>query len=74
MKEEDLVIIYSKDNEAIEKDYSKCISCGYCVKTWGDEVTVARMYEIDKSRKPICIYCGQCVNMCPTESIHEKFD
>ena len=74
MKEEDLVIIYSKDNEAIEKDYSKCISCGYCVKICRDEVTVARMYEIDKSRKPICINCGQCVNMCPTESIHEKFD
>ena len=74
MREEDLEIIYSKDNEAIEKDKSKCVSCGYCVKTCRDEVTVARMYEIDKVLEPICINCGQCVNMCPTESIHEKFD
>ena len=74
MREEDLEIVYSKDNEAIEKDYSKCISCEYCVKTCRDEVTVARMYEIDKVLEPICINCGQCVNMCPTESIHEKFD
>ena len=74
MREEDLEIIYSKDNDAIEKDKSKCVSCGYCVKTCRDEVTVARMYEIDKSIEPICINCGQCVNMCPTESIHEKFD
>ena len=74
MRKEDLEIIYSKDNDAIEKDKSKCVSCGYCVKTCRDEVTVARMYEIDKSIEPICINCGQCVNMCPTESIHEKFD
>lgn len=74
MKETDLEIIYSKENDAIEKEPEKCLSCGYCVKTCRDEVTVARMYEIDKTKKPICINCGQCVNMCPTESIHEKFD
>lgn len=32
------------------------------------------MYELDKVKEPICINCGQCSNMCPTESIHEKFD
>ena len=74
MKETDVKIIYDKNNEAIVKDESKCILCGHCVKTCRDEVTVARMYEIDKTRKPICINCGQCVNMCPTESIHERFD
>lgn len=74
MKETDVKIIYDKNNEAIVKDESKCVACGYCVKTCRDEVTVARMYEIDKTQKPICINCGQCVNMCPTESIHERFD
>ena len=74
MKETDVEIIYSSDNDAIVKDRDKCVSCGYCVKTCRDEVTVARMYEIDKSIEPICINCGQCTIYCPTESIHEKFD
>ena len=47
MKETDVKIIYDKNNEAIVKDESKCVACGYCVKTCRDEVTVARMYEID---------------------------
>ncbi|MDE5888415.1 MAG: [FeFe] hydrogenase, group A, partial [Bacilli bacterium] len=56
------------------KDDDKCLKCGYCVKTCINEITVANMYDINKSQKPICINCGQCTNMCPTESIHEKFD
>jgi dihydropteroate synthase len=35
---------------------------------------VARMFEIKPNVEPICINCGQCANVCPTEAIHEKFD
>lgn len=74
MKDNGLEIIYSEDNPAIEKDDSKCIQCGYCVKACRDEVTVAKMYDINKTKKPICIHCGQCSNLCPTEAVHERVD
>lgn len=74
MKDNGLEIIYSEDNPAIEKDNSKCIECGYCVRACRDEVTVAKMYDINKTKKPICIHCGQCVNLCPTEAIYERLD
>ena len=74
MKDNGLEIIYSDDNPAIEKDDDKCIECGYCVKACRDEVTVAKMYDINKTKKPICIHCGQCANLCPTEAVHERLD
>ena len=74
MKDNELEIIYSDDNPAIEKDDSKCIQCGYCVRACRDEVTVLKMYDINQTREPVCIHCGQCANLCPTEAVHEKFD
>lgn len=69
-----LEVPISKNNDAIEKLQKKCIQCGYCKKVCEDEITVARMYEIDKSIEPVCINCGQCANLCPTEAIREKLD
>ena len=50
MKEEDLEIIYSKDNEAIEKDKSKCVSCGYCEMNNINLIRIkyTKINEIDK--------------------------
>ena len=74
MRNYDLEVKISDNNEAIEKDEAKCITCGYCKTVCSDDITVARMFELNPDKEPICINCGQCANMCPTESIHEKFD
>ena len=70
----DKEIPISNKNLSIVKEDNKCISCGYCKRVCENEITVARMYDIDKSKEPICINCGQCANMCPTESIRERFE
>lgn len=67
-----LEVPISDKNPAIEKDNSKCIKCGYCMHVCHDEITVAKMYDLDKVKEPICINCGQCTNMCPTEALQEK--
>lgn len=74
MKNYDLEVPISENNDAIVKDDSKCITCGYCKEVCKNDVTVARMFEINPNREPICINCGQCANICPTEAIKERFD
>lgn len=74
MRNYELEVPISKNNEALEKNDRKCITCGHCKKVCTNEITVARMFEINPHREPICINCGQCANICPTEAIHEKFD
>ena len=70
----ELEVAVSKDNDAIEKDYNKCIQCGYCKKVCVDEIISSKLLEKNKDEEPLCINCGQCSNICPTEAIHEKFD
>lgn len=74
MRNYELEVPISKNNDALEKDDEKCISCGYCKKVCTNDITVARIFEIRKDAEPICVDCGQCANICPTEAIHEKFD
>ena len=74
MKKYDLEVPISINNEALTKDDTKCITCGYCKEVCKNNVTVARMYEINPDREPICINCGQCANICPTEAIKERMD
>lgn len=62
------------DNVSIERDSSKCIKCNVCKDICDNEITVGRMYELTKTKKPICVNCGQCTNFCPTEAIKEKIE
>ena len=63
----------SLENDAIEKDFARCINCAECVRVCTDEITVQRMYDLAITKKPICINCGQCANICPTAVIHERY-
>lgn len=74
MRNYDLEVKISENNDALVKEMDKCITCGYCKNVCRDDITVAKMFELNPDREPICINCGQCANMCPTESIHERLD
>ena len=58
MRNYELEVPISKENEALEKKDEKCITCGYCKEVCKNDVTVARMFEINPDREPICINCG----------------
>lgn len=65
----------ANDNVSIKRDLSKCIQCKECKNICDNEITVGRMYDLQKTKfNPICINCGQCANFCPTEAIGERIE
>jgi len=73
------------DDPLIERDYSKCISCGRCVRICA-EVQGADVYgysgrgfdvlpDTPYSRslaRSGCEFCGQCVSVCPTGALTDR--
>jgi len=70
---------------SIVRDMDKCIQCRRCVRTCVDLQEVGVYGVLDRGEEThigtfldsdmediICIYCGQCVNRCPTGALHEK--
>jgi len=75
------------DNPALIRDYSKCIKCSRCVEACSEVQNVnvlarahrSTSYEIvPQFDKPIheteCVFCGQCIKVCPVGAIYEKYD
>ncbi|MFH1197282.1 MAG: molybdopterin-dependent oxidoreductase [bacterium] len=75
-----------KRHPFISFDPNKCINCGKCVRTCSEILQVAALgfvYRGFKSvvkpamEKPLletnCIACGNCIDVCPTGAISEKF-
>jgi iron-only hydrogenase group A len=67
---------------AVIRDINKCILCKRCVRTCIDLQEVGVLEAINRGHetrigtfldKPladvICIYCGQCINRCPTAAL-----
>ena len=73
MRNYDREVLMSKNNDALVKDDTKCVTCGLCKKVCKDDVTIAQMFKVDPNIEPICINCGQCANICPTNAIHEIY-
>lgn len=74
--------IVDTSSSAIQRDLNKCIRCRRCETMCNDIQTVGvltgygRGFEAvvaPAEKKPlnesICVYCGQCVNVCPTAAL-----
>jgi len=74
------------DNPMYVRDYSKCILCWRCVQVCADDAQYTyalnfdgRGYEtqigtfFDKAMpETTCVFCGQCVGVCPTGALKPK--
>ena len=74
------------DNPMFVRDYEKCILCWRCVQVCADDAQYAfainfngRGFEtsigtfFDKSMtETTCVFCGQCVGVCPTGALKPK--
>ena len=61
------------DNPSIMRWEEKCIRCGMCKEACTNLMGVHGTYTLEQTGgKAICIYCGQCANVCPVDSITER--
>jgi len=74
------------DNPMFIRDYEKCILCWRCVQVCAEDAQYAfainfkgRGYHTQIStfyEKPLpetsCVFCGQCIGVCPTEALKPK--
>lgn len=73
------------DNDLIERDYSKCILCGRCVRICHEVQGCNVVGYTDRGFEAIpntpyalsleaagCEFCGQCVSTCPVGALTDK--
>ena len=71
----DIRVPIEKDNPALRRIESLCISCGQCKEVCEKQISVGNHYDLLKTGDTaICIHCGQCIQVCPTNSLVEKQD
>ncbi len=70
--DQNIRVAVDKENPSIQRDESLCVKCTLCAQLCNDYVGVNSAYSLEKSKDPICIYCGQCINVCPTGSLKIK--
>ena len=76
------------DNPFYVRDYEQCVLCWRCVqvcaedaqftfaltlKNRGHDTSVATAFDISMTDSP-CVFCGQCVGVCPTGALKPKVE
>lgn len=74
-----------KSCPSIERDPSKCILCGRCIRVCDETIGVSAIEIIGRGTKSrigtsqnkglntsYCVKCGQCIMVCPTNALSEK--
>lgn len=76
------------DNPFYVRDYEQCVLCWRCVqvcaedaqftfaltlKDRGYETQVTTAYDVPMMESP-CVFCGQCVGVCPTGALKPKVE
>lgn len=62
-----------ENNPSIVRWEEKCIRCGLCKEACTNLMGVHGTYTLEETGgKAVCIYCGQCANVCPVDSITER--
>lgn len=74
------------DNPFFQRDYGQCINCWRCVQVCGEDAQYAFALSFEGRGfgtiittfmdKPLmnttCVFCGQCVGVCPTGALKPK--
>ena len=61
------------DNPSIVWREAKCQMCDHCQKSCGVLQSVRGFYDIKITKKPVCIHCGQCTNLCKSGAMTERY-
>ncbi|MFR4987000.1 MAG: [FeFe] hydrogenase, group A [Lachnospirales bacterium] len=71
----DIRVPIEEDNPSIVLYEDKCIKCKLCTKICRDFIGVYGFFDLEKTNDTaICVHCGQCANICPVDSITEKYE
>lgn len=72
MRQEVRVAI-DENNPAIVRDEDLCVECRLCAGICNEYVGVNNAYDLAKTGgRSVCIHCGQCIPVCPTNSLQIK--